>query len=78
VEIRLGDEFSRNAFAFNGYASAMKAGLSVADMLSTVSPRYSQEIQMPQEGTDLTGFCASGANRFVGITNGVGLRSLES
>jgi starch synthase len=66
-----GDEFSRNAFAFNGYASAMKAGLSVADMLSTVSPRYSQEIQMPQEGYGLDWLLRQRANRFVGITNGV-------
>ncbi|MGH9818586.1 MAG: glycogen synthase, partial [Pyrinomonadaceae bacterium] len=35
-----GSEFARNAFAFDGYASAMKAGLEVSDALSTVSRRY--------------------------------------
>jgi starch synthase len=36
---------ARNAFNFNGYASAMKAGLEVSDVLSTVSKRYAYEIQ---------------------------------
>src|SRR6266700_2496912 len=40
-----GGKFARNAFAFNGYASAMKAGLQESDTLSTVSPRYGVEIQ---------------------------------
>ena len=38
-------DFARNAFSLNGHASAMKAGLEVADTLSTVSRRYAQEIQ---------------------------------
>src|SRR5688500_7303307 len=37
-------EFERNAFAANGAASAMKAGLITSDTLSTVSRRYAEEI----------------------------------
>jgi starch synthase len=66
-----GGEFERNAFMFNGYASAMKAGLSVSDMLSTVSRRYSFEIQTPEEGYGLDWLLRARANRLIGITNGV-------
>lgn len=64
-------DFERNAFASNGYASAMKAGLSAADMLSTVSNRYGYEIQTPEEGYGLDWLTRSRANRLIGITNGV-------
>jgi starch synthase len=56
---------------FNGNASAMKAGLAVSDMLSTVSRRYSYEIQTPEEGYGLDWLVRQRANRLIGITNGV-------
>lgn len=62
---------SANAFAFNGYASAMKAGLEVSDTLSTVSKRYSQEIQTPENGYGLDWLTRRRADRLIGITNGV-------
>ena len=64
-------EMERNAFAFNGYASAMKAGLATSDMLSTVSPTYSREIQTGAEGYGLDWLLRQRANRLIGITNGV-------
>ena len=64
-------EFERNAFAFNGYASAMKAGLAVSDMLSTVSRTYGYEIQGGQEGYGLDWLTRQRANRLIGILNGV-------
>lgn len=64
-------DFERNAFAFNGYASAMKAGLAASDMLSTVSRTYGYEIQSPQEGYGLDWLTRARANRLYGITNGV-------
>ena len=66
-----GSEFARNAFSFNGYASAMKAGLEVSDVLSTVSRRYGYEIQTPENGYGLEWLTRQRANRLVGITNGV-------
>ncbi len=64
-------DFERNAFAFNGYASAMKAGLAVSDMLSTVSRRYGHEMQTSENGYGLDWLLRQRANRLVGIVNGV-------
>lgn len=64
-------DFERNAFINNGHASAMKAGLSVSDMLSTVSRTYGREIQGAQEGYGLDWLLRSRANKLYGITNGV-------
>ncbi len=64
-------DYARNAFMFNGYASAMKAGLAVSDMLSTVSRRYSYEIQTAEEGYGLDWLLRARSNRLIGITNGV-------
>lgn len=66
-----GSDFARNAFSFNGYASAMKAGLEVSDTLSTVSRRYALEIQTAENGYGLDWLTRKRANRLVGITNGV-------
>ncbi len=64
-------DFARNAFALDGHASAMKAGLAVSDMLSTVSHRYSLEIQTPENGYGLDWLTRQRADRLIGITNGV-------
>ncbi len=63
--------FARNAFNFNGYASAMKAGLEVSDTLSTVSKRYAHEIQTAEFGHDLDWLTRQRESRLIGITNGV-------
>ena len=70
-KLGFGSEFARNAFAFNGYASAMKAGLEVSDTLSTVSRRYAKEIQTPENGYGLDWLTRKRADRLIGITNGV-------
>ncbi len=64
-------DFERNAFAFNGYASAMKAGLAVSDMLSTVSRTYGREMQTSENGYGLDWLLRQRSNRLVGIVNGV-------
>src|ERR1035437_1826602 len=63
--------FAANAFSFNGYASAMKAGLEVSDTLSTVSRRYAQEIQTQENGYGLDWLTRQRSNRLIGITNGI-------
>ncbi|MBV9216978.1 MAG: glycogen synthase [Acidobacteria bacterium] len=70
-ELGFTSQFARNAFSFNGYASAMKAGLEVSDTLSTVSKRYSQEIQTGEFGYGLDWLTRKRADRLIGITNGV-------
>ncbi len=63
--------FAINAFSFNGYASAMKAGLEVSDTISSVSKRYGYEIQTEEFGNGLDWLTRQRANRLIGITNGV-------
>lgn len=70
-KLGFGDDFSRNAFAFNGAASAMKAGLADSDMLSTVSRRYGDEIQQTENGYGLDWLLRQRSDRLQGIVNGV-------
>ena len=58
-------------FRSGGAASAMKAGLATADALSTVSRRYSFEIQTHEHGHGLDWLLRQRRDRLVGITNGV-------
>jgi starch synthase len=66
---RGGDE--TNVFMSNGAASSLKAGLMTSDAVSTVSPRYSFEIQGPEQGHGLDWLMRQRRDRLVGITNGV-------
>lgn len=66
---RAGDE--TNFFMSNGAASSLKAGLMAADAISTVSRRYSYEIQGPEQGHGLDWLLRQRRDRLVGITNGV-------
>jgi starch synthase len=70
-KLGFGSDLARNAFSFDGYASAMKAGLELSDTLSTVSRRYAQEIQTPENGFGLDWLVRQRANRLIGITNGI-------
>ena len=64
-----GDE--TDVFLKDGAASALKAGLMTADALSTVSRRYSFEIQTPEHGHGLDWLLRERSGRLAGITNGV-------
>ena len=66
-----GERNERSAFMFRGTASALKAGLVTADALSTVSRRYAQEIQTPENGYGMEGILHARRDRLAGITNGV-------
>ena len=70
---RLGfrDGEERNAFLKDTVAAALKAGLMTADALSTVSRRYSFEIQTPEHGHGLDWLLRMRSDRLIGITNGV-------
>jgi starch synthase len=60
-----------DAFMLEGAASALKAGLMLSDALSTVSRRYSFEIQTPEQGYGLDWLLRMRRDRLIGITNGV-------
>jgi starch synthase len=70
-DLGFGSEYERNHFAFNGFASALKAGLSSSDILSTVSRRYGYEIQEPENGYGLDWLLRMRREDLIGITNGV-------
>jgi starch synthase len=56
---------------FFGRVSYIKAGISFADALSTVSPTYAREIQTPEYGFGLDGALRARSNVLTGILNGV-------
>ncbi len=66
-----GESPEKDDFSLKGTASALKAGLIAADALSTVSRRYSQEIQTPEQGAGLDWLLRARRDRLAGITNGV-------
>ncbi len=63
--------FTLHGLEFHGQISFMKAGLSFADALTTVSPTYAREIQQPLQGQGLDGLLAHRADRLYGVLNGV-------
>ncbi|MGI9104739.1 MAG: glycogen synthase, partial [Pyrinomonadaceae bacterium] len=60
-----------DAFLMEGAASALKAGLMLGDALSTVSRRYSFEIQTQEQGYGLDWLLRMRRDRLIGVTNGV-------
>lgn len=70
-KLGFGGESERNAFLADGAASALKAGLMASDVLSTVSRRYSYEIQMSENGYGLDWLLRQRSDRLIGIANGV-------
>lgn len=62
--------WSFDAMEFFGRLSFIKGGLVFADMLSTVSPTYAEEIRTPQYGYGLEGLLEARKDRLTGILNG--------
>lgn len=58
-------------FEFHDRINLLKAGLSSADGLTTVSPTYAREIQSPELGCALDGLLRARGSSLVGILNGV-------
>jgi len=56
---------------FYGLASTLKGGLVFSDAISTVSPRYSAEIQTAEFGEKFDGLLRARRNDLYGILNGV-------
>jgi starch synthase len=51
--------------------SLLKCGLTFSDMVTTVSPRYAEEIRQPDYGYGYASILASLGDRLVGILNGI-------
>ncbi|MFA0741943.1 MAG: hypothetical protein DFNUSKGM_002062 [Candidatus Fervidibacter sacchari] len=67
------ETFQMHGLEFRGRLSFIKGGLYYADMLTTVSPRYAQEIQTEEFGEGMHGLLQDRAKqgRLVGILNGI-------
>lgn len=63
--------FHMDGMEYHGNVSYLKAGLAYADYLTTVSPKYAEEIQMPYYGEGLDGFLRKQGNHLIGIINGL-------
>ena len=63
--------FTPGAVEYFGKISMLKAGLVFADMVSTVSPSYANEIVTPQGGQGLDGVLQSRRTPLVSVLNGV-------
>ncbi|MCH1626878.1 glycogen synthase GlgA [Fredinandcohnia quinoae] len=63
--------FHIDCLEFYGNISYLKAGLAFADYLTTVSPTYAEEIQMPYYGENLDGFLRKRGRDLQGIVNGI-------
>jgi starch synthase len=66
-----GHVFSVQGMEYFGQISFMKAGLSYASHITTVSPTYAREIQTPDQGCGLDGLLRGRADHLTGILNAV-------
>ncbi|MBE0478521.1 glycogen synthase GlgA [Candidatus Aerophobetes bacterium] len=68
----LGNEFfTMDTLEFYGKINTMKAGLLYADLITTVSPTYSSEIQTPEYGCGLDGVLRKRRDDLYGVLNGI-------
>ena len=63
--------FRIDRLEFYGQINCLKGGLVGADLLTTVSPTYSQEIQTKEFGCGLEGVLQTRRGRLTGILNGI-------
>ena len=56
---------------YHGTISYLKAGLALADRITTVSPTYAVEIRTPEAGMGLDGLLRQRADVLTGILNGI-------
>jgi starch synthase len=63
--------FTPSSLEFHGKINFLKGGIVFADIVNTVSKRYSQEIQTPEFGSGLDGVLRSRQEDLYGIVNGI-------
>ncbi|MFP4458632.1 MAG: glycogen synthase GlgA [Candidatus Zixiibacteriota bacterium] len=71
VHLGYQDFYPAGPFEYYGKVNFMKLGILYADMITTVSPTYSKEIQTKEYGYGLDGVLRSRKENLVGILNGV-------
>jgi starch synthase len=63
--------FHMDGVEYYGEINLMKAGIVYSRVITTVSPRYAEEIRTPEFGEGLDGLLRARAADLVGITNGI-------
>ncbi len=63
--------FNWKQMEFFNDLNLLKTGIAFADMVTTVSPTYSREVQSSEFGWGLEGVLQSKGDRFVGVLNGI-------
>jgi starch synthase len=63
--------FTQDGVEYYGDIGFLKAGLRLADRLTTVSPTYAAEIRTPEQGMGLDGLLRGRADKLTGIINGI-------
>jgi starch synthase len=71
------DEFALARMEYWGRISFLKGGINRADFITTVSPRYAEEIQTPAAGFGFDGILRARRDRLVGILNGIDTREWD-
>ncbi len=69
--------FNWHQMEFYGKLNLLKTGLVFADAISTVSPRYAQEIQKPPLGCGLEGVLQHRSDVLYGILNGIDVQQWD-
>jgi len=65
------NHFNASSFEYYDQLNYLKTGIVTADTVTTVSPRYAQEIRTSQHGCGLDGVLESISDRLSGIINGI-------
>ena len=63
--------WNMHGLEYHGNMSFIKGGLAYADVLTTVSPTYAQEIQQPEFGFGMDGLLRHRTKELTGILNGI-------
>jgi starch synthase len=65
------DAYAIDGVEYHGTIGYLKAGLALADRITTVSPTYAAEIRTPEGGMGLDGLLRRRADVLTGIRNGI-------
>ncbi len=65
------EHFRQESFEFHNQLNFLKTGIISADAITTVSPKYAEEIRTSQRGCGLESVLEYVSHRLTGITNGI-------